>query len=200
MPFKSNSTQNSFIEPRLLLMKRSSSHPFRPDGWEFPSGVCEMGDRTFFHSLARAVRTETNLNISFIVRQVGKCELFSPDDCDENILKVFFEARCAEIEELSMSSAPLTDANFQDYLGSIPVRTSEPHQCWAWLDTDTVKTMWQGQAGERFSSPAEGITAIKAFGPRESQGAHRSFPYVAGNWLRRKDAEKGANGHGAFGS
>ncbi|KAL8717657.1 MAG: hypothetical protein Q9225_005111 [Loekoesia sp. 1 TL-2023] len=195
-----NSARCPYIEPRLLMLKRSASDNDYPNCWEIPGGTCGSTEQSIFHGLAREVWLQTNLNISFIVRQSGKGTIFTSDykirnetTDDENWLKVCFEVHCQEIQEISSYQAFLNEDNFQEMVNNIPIRLFKQHyQSWAWMTKEGIKLILEGAIpGEQFVNKEQGRMAMRAFEIRENQGTQpgQRRSQVPRSGKRRREVE-----------
>ncbi|KAI4173187.1 MAG: hypothetical protein LQ343_003114 [Gyalolechia ehrenbergii] len=175
----SANTSSPYIEPRLLMLKRSATDP---DGyanhWEMPAGPCQSTDQSVLHGLARAAWLQTKLNIFFIARQIGKGNTFSSEykvnpeiPGDENWYKPCFEVYCSEVQKLLTNQAFRTKAGFEEMVNKIPVRLqADLHQSWSWMTKEEAQLMLDGKVpGEQFVNTVQGRRAIRAFEIRLDQ-------------------------------
>ncbi|KAL8936261.1 MAG: hypothetical protein Q9216_005023 [Gyalolechia sp. 2 TL-2023] len=193
----SASTRCPYYEPRLLILKRSATDP---DGyanrWEIPSGPCEAKGRSILHFLEHAVRSQTSLNVSSIVRQIGKGHVFTSEHKvnpevpgDENWYKPCIEVQCAEIQAMATDEAFHTEESFRDMVSNFPVTPDSGfHQAWAWMTKKGAQLMLDGQVpGELFVDTLLGRRAIRAFEIREGQGLRTGLEGCRGRKRHREN-------------
>lgn len=183
-------------------MQRPASDPDCPGCWEMPGGSVRRDEESIFHGLAREIWSLTNMNISFVVRQIGKGSVFSSDyklrddtPAEENWVKVSFEVHVKEIQELSTYQSFASLESFHDFVDGIPVRISEAHQGWSWMTKEGVTLMLEGKVDQSFVDKKQGTVALAAFQARERQGVQSTGKGErASLGKRRKEVEEGVDG------
>lgn len=194
----SGSTKHPYLQPRLLMLQRPANELENPGAWELPGGHVQSGEMSIFHGLARGVWYYTNLNISWVARQIGKGEVFA-SKCEfrkdaPGDDRVYFETHCLEIHQLSNYRSFSDKKLFHALLDNIPVRISEAHQAWSWVTKEGIKLMLEGEVDANFADEEHCWRALRAFEVREKEATvtHRARNGRRAE-KRRREVEKSVN-------